>query len=150
MGLFSKKIKMPNSKDLFWIEQNLEKLNYHNGCVNRTNNIEGFFNEITSIKSVVKDLIKYENKYPDYFNPKPTEILKNFNKNNKLILEKNFIDRYLMAIERKLLDYSTMRGKTNNFNKMVDLFRYYAGEFEPENVKYFEMKLFEDFPEFYQ
>ena len=89
MGLFRKKIKMPNSEDLFWIELKLENLDYHNGCINRTDSVGGFLNEITSIKSVVIDLIKYEKKYPHYFKPKPTEILRNFDTNNKLILEKN-------------------------------------------------------------
>ena len=71
-------------------------------------------------------------------------------KNTKLLLEQKFIDRYVMSIERKLLDYTTIRGKTNNFNKMVDIFRYYSGDFEPANVNYFEFRLIERFPEFYK
>ena len=148
MGLFSKP-KMPNEDDKFWIEQKLETLNHYNDWVTRGDNITGFFNDVEGLRNTVKELVKYEKKYPNYFNPKPSQILNNFS-SNKLLLEKGFIDRYIMAIERKLLDYSTMRGKTNNFNKMVDIFRYYAGEFEPENVNYFEMKLSERFPEFFQ
>lgn len=148
MGLFNK-YKMPNEEDAFWISQKLEMINNYNDWVKRGDNITGFFNSVEGLKNTVKELVKYEKKYPNYFNPKPSQILNNFS-TNKLLLEKGFIDRYIMAIERKLLDYSTMRGKTNNFNKMVDIFRYYAGEFEPENVNYFEMKLKERFSEFTQ
>lgn len=146
MGLFSKK---PNQHDAFMIQQKMQELNYYNETIVRMDNVEGFLNQISGLKNTVIDMQKYERKYPDVFNPKPSKILKNF-ETNKLILEKNFIDRYLLAIERKLLNYSTMRGKTNNFNKMVDIFKYYAGEFEPENVNYFSIKLQERFPEFYQ
>ena len=146
MGLFSKK---PNQHDAFMIKQKIQELNYYNETIARMDNVEGFLNQIGGLKNTVIDMQKYERKYPDVFNPKPSKILKNF-ETNKLILEKNFIDRYLLAIERKLLNYSTMRGKTNNFNKMVDIFKYYAGAFEPENVNYFSIKLQERFPEFYQ
>lgn len=146
MGLFSKK---PNQHDAFMIKQKIQELNYYNETIARMDNVEGFLNQISGLKNTVIDMQKYERKYPDVFNTKPSKILKNFG-TNKLILEKNFIDRYLLAIERKLLNYSTMRGKTNNFNKMVDIFKYYAGEFEPENVNYFSIKLQERFPEFYQ
>lgn len=146
MGLFSKK---PNQHDAFMIKQKMQELNYYNETIVRMDNVEGFLNQISGLKNTVIDMQKYERKYPDVFNPKPSKILENF-ETNKLILEKNFIDRYLLAIERKLLNYSTMRGKTNNFNKMVDIFKYYAGEFEPENVNYFSIKLQERFPEFYQ
>lgn len=146
MGFFSKK---PNQHDAFMIRNKMQELNYYNETIVRMDNVEGFLNQIIGLKNTVMDMQKYERKYPDVFNPKPSKILKNF-ETNKLILEKNFIDRYLLAIERKLLNYSTMRGKTNNFNKMVDIFKYYAGEFEPENVNYFSIKLQERFSEFYQ
>ena len=68
----------------------------------------------------------------------------------RFLVEQDFIDRYMVSIERKLLDYSTIRGKTNNFNKKVDLFMFYAGEFQPENITYFEQVLAERFPEFYK
>lgn len=148
MGLFGNR-RMPNADDAFWISQKLETLNHYNDWVTRGDNITGFFNNVEGLRNTVKDLIKYEKKYPNYFNPKPSQILNNFS-TNKLLLEKGFIDRYIMSIERKLLDYSTMRGKTNNFNKMVDIFRYYAGEFEPENINYFEMMIRQRFPEFYE
>ena len=148
MGLFGNK-RIPTGMDEFEINQRLQSINYYNDVVKRGDNITGFFNDVEGLRNTVKELVRYERKYPNYFNPKPSQILNNFS-TNKLILEKGFIERYIIAIERKLLDYSTMRGKTNNFNKMVDIFRYYAGEFEPENVNYFEMKLRERFPEFLQ
>ena len=149
MGLFNLFTKKPNEDDLFWIEQDLEKIKYYNDVLKRGGNITAFLNGMDSLKNTLNDLIKYEQKYPNYFNPKPSEILKNFRENNKLILERNFIDRYIIEIEKKLLNYSTIRGKSNNFNKMVDLFRFEAGEFEPETVKYFEVELSKNFPELY-
>lgn len=147
MGFFSKP-KTPNENDKFWIEQKLALIDTYNNWVTSGDNITGFFNGIESLKAAVKELLPYEKKYPDYFKPKPSQILSNFC-TNKLLLEKGFIDRYIISIERKLLNYTTIRDKTNNFNKMVDIFRYEAGEFEPESVDYFEMKLRERFPEFF-
>ena len=148
MGLFSKP-KMPNEDDLFYIEQSLRMLETYNDWATRGDNIVGFFNSIDCLKKEYKELLKYEKKYPNYFNPKPSQILNNFGA-HKLLLEQKFIDRYVMSIERKLLDYTTIRGKTNNFNKMVDIFRYYSGDFEPANVNYFEFRLIERFTEFYK
>lgn len=145
MELFSKK---PNQEDAFWIKQITQELNYHNDIIVRMDNVEGFLNEIHSLKDTVKKLLKYENKYPSVFNPKPSVILKNFEL-NKILLEKNFIDRYILTIERKLIDYTTERGKINNFNKKVDLFRYYADEFEPETLVYFNCRLSERFPQYF-
>ena len=148
MGLFSKP-KMPNEDDKFWIDQKLKMIDTCNSWLTNGDNITGFFNSLESLKNSVKELLPYEKKYPNYFNPKPSQILNNFSA-HKLLLEQKFIDRYVMSIERKLLDYTTIRGKTNNFNKMVDIFRYYSGDFEPANVNYFEFRLIERFPEFYK
>lgn len=147
MGLFGK--RMPTLEEKLQIDSELTMLNSYNNGVTRVDDVGLFLSDVESIKEIVGRLIKYERKYPYYFNPKPSQILNSFS-TSKLVLEKGFIDRYIMAIERKLLDYSTMRGKTNNFNKMVDVFRYYSGEFEPENVNYFEIKLKERFSDFYK
>lgn len=148
MKLFNKNNTL-NENDKFWINQHLKTIDTYNEFLTWGDNIPGFFNNIDSLKNAVKDLLPYEQKYPNYFSPKPSQIIKNFS-SNKLVLEKNFIDRYIMSIERKLLDYTTIRGKTNNFNKMVNIFMYYAGEFESENVTYFEMMIKERFSEYYQ
>lgn len=147
MGLFGK--RMPTLEEKLQIDSELTMLNSYNNGVTRVDDVGLFLSDVESLKEIVGRLIKYEIKYPNYFNPKPSQILNSFS-TNKLLLEKGFIDRYIMAIERKLLDYSTMRGKTNNFNKMVDVFRYYSGEFEPENVNYFEIKLKERFSDLYK
>ena len=149
MGLLNLFTKKPNNDDLFWINRELEQLNYYNDMVLRCNSIPSFLYSINDLKKVLINLLKYEKKYPYFFNPKPSEILKNFRENNKLILEQNFVDRYIVEIERKLLNYSTMRGKLNNFNKMADCFRFEAGEFEPETVRYFEVELSKNFPDLY-
>ena len=146
MALFSKK---PNQEDTFKINQAMKELNYHNETIVRMDNVEGFLNEIHSLKETVEKLLKYERKYPKVFNPKPSVILKNFEL-NKILLEKNFIDRYVEVIERKLLDYSTDRGKKNNLFKKVDLLRYYVDEFDPETLVYFNCRLSERFPQYFK
>ncbi len=148
MGLFSKS-KMINDDDAFYIDRILRMLQTYNDWATNGDNIIGFFNSIECLKNEVLQLLPYERKYPNYFDPKPSDVLNNF-ESYKLLLEQKFIDRYIVSIERKLLNYTTIRGKTNNFNKMVDIFRYESGEFEPENINYFESKLAERLPEYYQ
>ena len=148
MRLFGNK-RMPDDLESMKIQMAIESLQGHYKWICQTDDLGAFVNGTNFMKDDIHQLFEYEKKYPNFFRNKPSygwnRILQ-----ERAGVEQNFIDRYIMSIERKLLNYSTLRGKTNNFNKMVDLFRYYAGEFEPENVKYFEMKLFEDFPEFYQ
>lgn len=141
--------KRPTEMEDFKIRKYLQIIKYQQEWIKSVDNIEGFFNAVNSLHKTFAELSVYGKKYPNFFNPNPVQTLKNFS-THKLVFEKNFIDRYIVAIEKRLLNYSTARGKINNFNKMVDIFRYYAGEFEPENVNYFEMKLKERFPNFLQ
>ena len=135
MGIFI--TRMPKGIDEFEIQNRITQLKYHNEVFPRTNNVLGFLNAIKDVKEDFIFLKRYEKKYPKYFNPKPSDALAQFNSNMPMI-ERNFIDRYVQTIERKLLDYSTIRGKRNNLNKMVDIFRYYAEEFLPETLEYFD------------
>lgn len=88
----------------------------------------------------------YENKFPKYFK-KPSD---NLNKITKELpeCEKKFVDYTLNNLERKLLNYTTDRGKINNFNKEIDIFHYYAAEFLPETVIYFEKQIEKIFPKY--
>ena len=69
-------------------------------------------------------------------------------KSERQEMEKEFIDRYFICIEKKLLNYSTIRGKKNNFTKETDIFRYYAPEFLPETVDYFNKIISENFSDY--
>ena len=149
MGFLNLFVSRPNESDKAFIKIQLDSINYYNDSLKRANNVSSFLYAMNDLKNTLNKLLNYEKKYPNYFKPKPSEILKNFRENNKLILEHNFVDRYIVEIEKKLLNYSTVRGKSNNFNKMVDIFRFEAGEFEPETVKYFEVELSKNFPELY-
>lgn len=148
MGLFGKK-KMPDDLEAMKIQFAVDALKDHYKWICNTDDIGAFINGSNSMKDDIQQLFEYEKKYPNFFTNKPSYGW------NKILqeregVEQDFIDRYIMSIERKLLNYSTMRGKTNNLNKMVDIFRYYAGEFDPKNVNYFEMLIRERFSEFYQ
>lgn len=147
MGLFGNK-RMPSELDAMKIQSGIESLQGHYKWVCNTDDLGAFINGSNFMKDDIENLLYYERKYPNFFRNKPSYgwsvILE-----ERSDVEQQFIDRYIISIERKLLDYSTMRGKTNNFNKKVDLFRYYAGEFKPESVNYFEQMIKERFPEFF-
>lgn len=148
MGLFGN-TRMPNELEAMKIQMAIETLQGHYKWICQTDDLNAFINGSDFIKQDIKQLLEYEKKYPKFFKNKPSygwnRILQ-----ERLEVEQDFIDRYIISVERKLLDYSTIRGKTNNFNKKVNLFKYYSGEFKPENVNYFEMKLKERFSEFTQ
>lgn len=148
MGLFDK-IRMPNDLEALKIKIAIESLQDHYKWICKTDDLGAFINGTNYMKDDIKQLLSYEKKYPRFFINKPSKgwdrILE-----ERAGVEEDFIDRYIVAIEVKLLEYSTMRGKTNNFNKKVDLFRYYSGEFKPESVNYFEQMIKERFPEFLQ
>lgn len=148
MGLFRNK-RMPDDLEAMKIRFAVDALKNHYKWICNTDDLGAFINGTNSMKDDIQQLFLYEKKYPNFFTNKPSHGW-NIILQERTGVEKDFIDRYIMSIERKLLDYSTIRGKTNNFNKKVDLFKYYAGEFEPENVNYFEMKLRERFPVFFQ
>lgn len=145
MGLFSKnptsKEQAEISQNIFWVQSFYKTL--HDGC-----GVEVFADSKQRVFSSLNLLIKYEKKYPSFFkHPTPTE---NYNKVLKELpkVEKKFVDYTVVYIEKKLLNYSTDRGKRNNFNKETDKFRYYAGEFLPETVDYFTKMIQERFPEY--
>ena len=95
-------------------------------------------------------LIAYEKKYSSFFkNPKPTANSAKVSRELPSV-EKKFVDYTIINLERKLLKYTTDRGKRNNFNKEVDIFKYYAGEFLPQTVEYFDKQIHERFSEYLQ
>ena len=149
MGLFRKKNKMPSELDALKINQSISFLKEHYEWIRQTDSLDAFIMGSNQMKQDINKLFEYEKKYPKFFSHKPSYGWNIILQERKGV-EKDFIDRYMLSIERKLLDYSTLRGKKNNFTKKVDLFRYYAGEFEPENVNYFERCLIERFPEYLQ
>lgn len=146
MGLFQSKRK-PDEFEAMRIQSAIEALQDHYKWICQTDDLGAFINGTNFMKDDIKKLLSYERNYPSFFKSKPSAA-QNKILMERLEVEKNFIDRYIMSIERKLLDYSTMRGKTNNFNKKVDLFKYYAGEFKPESIDYFKKMISERFPEF--
>lgn len=147
MGLFNK--RMPDDLDSMKINSLIESLQSRYDWIRQTDDLTAFITGTEFMKQDIEKLLNYEKKYPNFFKHKPSYGW-NIIMKERFLVEQDFIDRYMVSIERKLLDYSTIRGKTNNFNKKVDLFMFYAGEFQPENITYFEQLLAERFPEFYK
>ena len=145
MGLFSKKPNQREQNDIshhiFLVQSSYRSM--YDGC-----GIEIFIDCKNRVLQSLETLIAYEKKYNSFFKkPTPSD-----NK-EKVIrelpeVEKRFVDYTITKIEKKLLDYSTDRGRRNNFNKEIDKFKYYAGEFLPETVDYFNMVIHERFQEY--
>lgn len=145
MGLFSKKPNQQEQNDIsqhiFWVQSFYESM--YDGC-----GIDVFVDCKNRVFKSLDVLISYEKKYNSFFKkPKPSD-----NK-EKVIrelpdVERHFVDYTITNLEKKLLNYSTDRGKRNNFNKETDKFRYYADEFLPETVDYFNQLIRERFSEY--
>ena len=145
MGIFSKK---PSGSQQAYIASAISEVQIQYKNVATTSNIENFLESYRKTKDSMKYLLDAERKFPSYFrHPKPSENMKKI-ESERLEMEHQLIDRLIVSIEKRLLDFSTDRGKRNNFNKEVDKFRYYAGEFLPETVNYFENIVKERFPEY--
>ena len=145
MGLFSRNPSRTEQNDIsqhIHYVQSSYKMMY-DGC-----GIEVFVDCKNRTLSSLEILVSYENKYHSYFKkPRPSD-------NKATVLkelpdvERKFVEYTILNLEKKLLNYSTDRGKRNNFNKEIDKFRYYAGEFLPETVDYFNQMIEERFPEY--
>ena len=145
MGLFSKK---PSQREQNDISQNIFNVqsayrSMYDGC-----GVEVYVDCKNRLMKSMNTLLAYEKKYPSYFkHPTPTENAKKIQEEMQEV-EMHFVDYTITYIEKKLLNYSTARGKTNNFNKETDKFKYYAGEFLPGTVEYFDKMLHEHFSEY--
>lgn len=147
MGLFSKNPSKHEQEDItqhiFWIQSFYKTIN--DGC-----GIEVFVDCKNRVLNSLEILISYEKKYNSFFKkPKPSDNKKKIFRELPEI-ERRFVDYTIVKLEKKLLDYSTDRGKRNNFNKEVDKFMYYAGEFLPSTVDYFNRIINERFSEYMQ
>lgn len=138
----------PTGSQQVYIDSAIHDVQMHYKQVASTTRVDWFIEEYKSTYSSLNYLLDAEKKFPSYFGKNnPTS---NLNKINceRPKMEKKFIDRYILSIEKKLLEYSTERGKRNNFNKETDKFRYYADEFLPESVVYFDKLISERFPDY--
>lgn len=138
----------PNGSQQAYIQSAISDAQIHYKQVANTNRVDWFIEEYQKTYIAMNYLLEAEKKFPSYFgNPSPTSNLNKIN-HERPQMEKKFIDRFILSIEKKLLEYSTDRGKRNNFNKETDKFRYYAGEFLPESVTYFDELISERFPDY--
>lgn len=147
MGIFLN--KKPDELELMKINSRIEFINDRYKWICSTDDLDAFITGTNLMNEDIKFVLKFKTKYPNYIKKSNLSILSKISK-EKMFVERKFIDRYIMAIERKLLDYTTERGKTNNFNKKVDLLRYYADQLEPETLVYFNSQLSERFPQYFK
>lgn len=91
-------------------------------------------------------LLSLQKKYPSLFKKDTPEQAATQLKQEQPIAEKKFIDRYVLSIERKLLNYKTDRGKNNNLKNSIEKFMYYSSEFLPQSIDYFKLSISKHFP----
>ena len=147
MGLFSKR---PNNEQQVYIKSTINEVQTQYKQVATTTRVDWFLESYKRTYSLMEDLLNVEKKYPTYFgNQSPSFNMKKI-KSERAEMETQFVDRFILSIEKNLLNYSTARGKRNNFNKEVDKFKFYADEFLPETIDYFNKTLNEHFAEYVQ
>lgn len=145
MGLFSKK---PNRSQQVYIQSAIDEVQTQYKQVAKAERVDWFLEAYEKTYDAMDYLLKAEKNFPSYFGKhRPTSNLQKIN-SERPEMERQFIDRFILSIEKKLLNYSTERGKRNNFNKETDKFRYYADEFLPETVDYFNQMLKERFNQY--
>lgn len=145
MGLFDKK---PNAKTQVYIQSHINEVQTQYKYLTRVERVDWFLETYEKIYKEMNYLLDAEKKYPSYFGKHRPSTNMNKIKSERQEMEKDFIDRYFICIEKKLLNYSTIRGKKNNFTKETDIFRYYAPEFLPETVDYFNKIIRKNFSDY--
>lgn len=145
MGLFSKK---PTGSQQAYIQSAISEVQIQYKQVAQTERVDWFLEAYKKTYDSMNYLINAEKKFPSYFGKhRPTTNMQKIN-SERPEMEKQFVDRFILSIEKKLLNYSTDRGKRNNFHKEVDKFKYYAAEFLPATVDYFNRIIQERFSEY--
>ena len=145
MGLFSKK---PNGSQQVYIQSAINEVQTQYKYLTQVERVDWFVEAYENIYKSMNFLLDSEKRFPSFFGKyTPSTNMKKI-ESERNEMEKQFIDRFFLSIEKKLLEYSTMRGKKNNFIKETDKFRYYAGEFLPESVDYFNNIIETRYPEY--
>lgn len=112
--------------------------NLYDGIYHRTDDVEALVKQREFLNEELNKLICLQNKYPLSFRKNTPKEAAQKIKDELPNAERLFVERYIISIEKKLLNYKTPRGKMNNLINMVDKFKYYSGEFLPETVDYFK------------
>lgn len=95
-------------------------------------------------------LVEDAEKYPSLFENseiKPSEAYEALLA-QKPELEKKIVDNFFYELERYLLNYTTEKGKKNNFKKKTDVFAFDLQELSADTFDYFQQQLHERFPEY--
>lgn len=110
----------------------------YSALFNKTDDIDAYLLQRQSIYDNMQKLIAMQKKRPGMFRSNTPAKAWEKMQGEVPECERRFIERYIIAIEKKLLNYKTPKGKANNLNNMIERFMYNAGEFLPETVDYFK------------
>lgn len=94
------------------------------------------------------DLINQKRNHPNYNFPVDPDELYSKLKQEKHLLECFVVDNAIEKINRKLLNYTTDKGKYNNFVKEYNIFLYDRDAMSDYSLNYFFQKTKELYPEY--
>lgn len=99
-------------------------------------------------KQDVLKMVDLQKEYPSVFKEiSPLDIYMALER-DRFELECTVVDKVVSQIERKLLKYTTEKGKQNNFNKEFDIFRYDSEVALPQTFDYFVEQMNTKFPQY--
>ena len=137
--MFGLNKKKPSDAEVFTFQADAESvMSLYNAIYNLTDDVDILIQQRKNMAYNLDRAIAFQKKYPTTIKGKntPQAAMEKIRKERKQA-EKLFVERYVKATERKLLDYKTQRGKENHAKHVIDVFMFYQSEFLPETVKYF-------------
>ena len=115
-------------------------------AIPKADDVDVFVTQRKNLMENLSRMIAFQKKYPKMFKGKdsPQKIAEQMKKDRKQF-EKAFVDRYIKATMRNIIEYKTDRGREDCFTHAVEVFAFYHDEFLPETMKYFQ-KLIKNVP----
>lgn len=150
MGLFSKKKGNKNSNSVIneaismqvkLMQDNIDRLK----CADSIQNLEDRLEvAITSIKKLGDMTKQYNAKLVGFDEDELVSALQN----DVPEIERIMIDNWINNLDRKILNYTTEKGKKSNFIKEVEKFRFDYNKLDKTSIDYFEKKVSEKYSEY--
>lgn len=133
--------KLNIESDMKFMKDQIERLK-------KCDTINKYNAEYKYAMELVKIMVKWESKYPLSFKDVKPHMIYESMVNERADLQCIMIDNWISNLDRKLLRYTTDKGKRNNFIKEVDIFRYDCTCLHPDAVNYFKESLKAKYPQY--
>lgn len=108
-------------------------------AIPKVDDVDVFVTQRKNLMENLNRMIAFQKKYPKTFKGKDTPLkAAEKMKKDRGQLEKAFVDRYVKAIMRNIIEYKTDRGRKDCLTHAIEVFAFYHDEFLPETIKYFQ------------